>query len=176
MKERTRYRVSGAVFLIALAVIFLPMLFDGAGVPDEAIPPMPTPSAETVRTPAYDEIVPATDVVARVQALAAEVDEDGFEAQTQTRFGEPVLSAPESDTSVWAVQAGSFAQEDNARQFRQALREAGYEAFISARKDAGRVIYRVAVGPLLVRTDADDMAAAIASAFDVEPRVQAMRP
>jgi len=32
IKERSRYRLTGAVFIIALAVIFLPMLFDAEGL------------------------------------------------------------------------------------------------------------------------------------------------
>ena len=31
MQERTRYRVTGTLFLLSLAVILLPMLLDGAG-------------------------------------------------------------------------------------------------------------------------------------------------
>ncbi len=34
MEERFKYRLTGAVVALCLAIIFLPMLFDGAGVPD----------------------------------------------------------------------------------------------------------------------------------------------
>ena len=41
MKERQRDRLVGAMILASLAAIFLPMLFDGAGVERRPMPSMP---------------------------------------------------------------------------------------------------------------------------------------
>ena len=78
MNERNRYRVTGSIFLIALAVILLPMLFDGVGAPMQESPPMPPPQALAEPLPNFAELVPATDVVERVEALREEIDEQGF--------------------------------------------------------------------------------------------------
>jgi len=91
MQERTRYRVTGSLFLLALAVIFLPMLFDGRGEPVPAMPARPAPESPP-DLPDFEEIVPASDVVERAEALQAEVDEGGFSTSSGTRFGEPVLT------------------------------------------------------------------------------------
>lgn len=177
MNERTRYRISGSVFLLALAVIVLPMLFDGAGVSAPEIPPLPEAPQAQLGVSDYDEIVPVTDVAERVSALESELDVQGFDKQTQTLVGEPALLPPDAETRTWAVQAASFAHAENARQFRSDLRAAGYEAFIStAKDDAQEVVFRVAVGPLLDRADAEVLVRDIGAAFEIQPQIQEMQP
>ncbi len=176
MQERTRYRVTGSLFLLALAVIFLPMLFDGRSEPAPAMPVQRAPES-LPEIPDFEDIVPASDVVERAQALQAEVDEEGFSTSSGTRFGEPVLSLPDPYTTVWAVQAASFASLDNARNFREQLRAGGYEAFVSSVRTSGeQVMHRVAVGPYLDIADADAAVLDIADAYSVNPRVVELEP
>ncbi len=183
MEERTRYRVSGTIFLVALAVICLPMLFDGAGVEPPSIPVMPEAREQTIDLTPYDEVVPDTDVVASVSELAAEVDAHGFATDTRTRFGEPVLAVPDESTTLWAVQAASFAEFDNATGLRTRLRDDGYEAFIStlrtdtnAATSTPSLLYRVAVGPLLARSDAQRIRDEIARHFELDAQIMEMQP
>ena len=177
MNERTRYRVTGSVFLIAIAVIFLPMIFDGAGAPLREAPPVPQRITTAPALPDFDDVVPATDVVERVEALRDEVDEEGFSTQTGNKLGEPILLPFNEQTNIWAVQSASFASHDNAVAFRRQLRESGYEAFISSVQDddsdTGKM-HRVAVGPLLSRADAKQMQNDISRKFSVEPTLMEM--
>jgi DedD protein len=172
LKEQTRYRVTGSLFLLALAVIGLPMLFDGAGLPARELPPVTVdePLPEVTRLP--DE-PPQTDFIARVDELRREVDEDGFHRGTATRFGEPVLAPLSGDTSVWAVQVASFAEPDNAQDFRTRLREDGYEAFISTVRADGALRSRVAVGPLLNRQQAQSLQSELSARYQVEAQLMA---
>ncbi|MCR9258288.1 MAG: SPOR domain-containing protein [Pseudomonadaceae bacterium] len=183
MNERTRYRVTGSIFLIALAVICLPMIFDGAGT--AVSPPPPTPVVTVPRdTPAaqalaeFDDVVPVSDVVERVDALREEVDEAGFDTASDTRFGEPVLAQATEETRVWAIQAASFASKDNALAFQQRLRDAGYEAFTSTLRSArsGEELVRVAVGPLLNADEAKSIQTQIENRFNVEAVLVEMSP
>lgn len=180
MHERTRYRMSGSLFLLALAVIFIPMVFDGGGYPAETIPPIPPIPRSSEITATYDEVVPTTSVVEDVAELAAEVDEFGFSSETGEKFGEPILIPANSETEIWAVQAASFAKIGNARSLRQALRELGLEAFISTAvdpaDDKSPPRHRVAVGPLLERRDGVALVEQIRQAFDVEPQLVEMQP
>ena len=174
MNERNRYRLTGTLFLLALAVIGLPMVFDGAGTALSEPTPMPEP-IQIPALPNYEEMVPATDVVERVQELQAEVDDEGFSTQGGHLFGEPLLRRPTAQTQVWAVQVGSFAREENARKQRQDLRAAGYEAFISTlREDTDKRLYRVAVGPLLSQADAQAVQRTIGSTFKLQPTLMEM--
>ena len=157
MDEQTRYRVTGSLFLLAIAVILFPMLFDGAGLEPLEIEPLNVPK-EVPDVPSRETMAPASDFIARADALREAVDEEGFQADAGgTRMGEPVLSEPDETTRVWAVQVASFGEEANALKLRDRLRAADREAFISTVRQDEETLRRVAVGPLLDRAEADGL-------------------
>ena len=192
MQENIRYRTIGAIFLVSLGVIVLPMLLDSPtrhappeldhGVfeqgPEEnqSQNPVDGEASSVIGFPIYDEVVPASDVVEKVTQLRAKVDSKGFSTEAhRTLFGEPILTAVRSDSSVFAVQLATFVNLKNARAFREKLRAEGSAAFISSFLDIGRgankaekVRYRVAVGPLLSHTGADEMRDVLAKKYDVD--------
>ena len=206
MREETRYRVTGSIFLLALAVISLPMLLDGAGLPAKSLPDL-TMDDEPPEARRLSARAPESDFMARVEQLREQVDEDGFLTDSGTRFGEPVLTPTEAGsrgegsegserdagavqtdggvtraigrvgasegTGAWAVQVASFAQADNAEDFRARLRKDGYEAFISTAKSDDRVLSRVAVGPLLDRQRAETLRGELSARYDVQARLMA---
>jgi DedD protein len=156
--ERSRYRLTGAIFLVALAVILLPMLFDGAGVrrsaiaPVEQIEPDPTP----VTPPKLDD-----KALAEASAERERVDDEGFDADTGVRVAEPQLKSPEepqkAPVEAWAVQLASFGDATKATGLRDQLRKDGYSAILSVAKKGNAKITRVAVGPLVERAEADKL-------------------
>ncbi len=173
MDEQTRYRVTGSLFLLAVAVIVFPMLFDGAGLETLELEPLDipqdTPSIETL-----DDVAPASDVGERAAALAATIDQEGFQTdETGTRFGEPVLSRADATTSVWAVQVASFGEASNALKLRDELRGEGQEAFISTVRQGGEVLSRVAVGPFLDQAEAERLSDALSNDLALDTRVVA---
>ena len=176
MQEHVRYRVTGALFLLALGVIFVPMLFDGEGV---QVDPVHAPQVDhqaraevDAKLPAYAEVVPESNAPNKVAALRAEIDAEGFSTVDGTKFGEPRLHPVTQDTKLWAVQAGSFAKQDNAQQFRTTVRDLGYEAFISTAKDAaGRIRHRVAVGPLMAISDAQTVRDELGAKLEVTAQI-----
>jgi DedD protein len=153
--ERTRDRVMGGVFLVALAIIVLPMLFDGAGVESPAPPDLPTPpSAEAAPIAAMD---PAN--LANADALRKRIDSDGFDRSTATRVGDPVLSPSDRRQSgalppAWGVQMGSFTDRAKAVALRDRLRADGYQSVLTDVKGLTGVSTRVAIGPMVDRDDA----------------------
>ena len=154
LTDRTRYRLTGSIFLIAVAAVVLPILFDGAGVEPMHLEPLP-PADFTVKpdtTPAPD-LSPA---LAARSELEAEIDADGFDRRTGTRIGQARLLPDDEATGdlKWAVQVASFERHENAVARRDALLADGYEAFLSEAKRDGRVTTRVAIGPLVEREDA----------------------
>lgn len=171
MKEETRYRVTGSLFLLALAVIFLPMLFDGAGLPTVEIAPVEELPVSEAEAPEPAQAPP--DLVPQVEALRDQIDDAGFVAKTGTRLGEPVLSDVQTDTKTWAVQVASFADVGNAEVFRSRLREDGYEAFLSTARSGAEVRTRVAVGPLQSREQAAQLQGELSSRYRVTARLMA---
>ena len=93
-------------------------------------------------------------------------------------FGEPILTAVRSDSSVFAVQLATFVNLKNARAFREKLRAESSAAFISSFLDIGRgankaekVRDRVAVGPLLSHTDAEVLRDVLTKKYAVDALV-----
>ena len=175
MTELTRYRVTGAIFLASIAIIFLPMLFDGDGLkPTEAFNSEAFDLQQAVD--ALDFSVAGSDDTSEPpgskaaldarEVLRETIDEEGYLVDNNTRIGDPVLSIEDTSTLVWAVQVGSFDQYDNATALRERLLQDGYSAWLSNVRKAGRSRTRVAVGPILLRTDALSMEEELVDRYD----------
>lgn len=172
MDEQTRYRATGSLFLIALAVICLPMLLDGEGMAPTRIAPLSVPEV-VPNVASLNEIAPATDLPSRVAELETQVNPDGYYTDTGARVGEPVLTAPDQKTRIWAVQVASFKDPERARSLRNSLRQEGYEAFLSTVQQNDEVLNRVAVGPLLNESDAQQMREALTLIVEQPARIMA---
>ena len=173
MSEQTRYRITGGLFLLAIVIIFVPMLFDDDGVPSVELAPVDA-DYQPPAVQAFEEVVPETDLAARVQALREEADDQGFHRTTGTRIGEPVLSPPNDETSAWAIQLGSFTEADKATAFRDQLRADGHEAFTSMfKRREGVIMHRVAVGPFLSEERASSLATDLEDQYEETPKLMA---
>ena len=173
MREQTRYRLTGGLFLLAVAVILLPMLFDGDGIPGVLVEPVATDYVPPA-VQRFEEVAPASDFVERVAELRQEVDDQGFHLETGARIGEPVLSTPDERTEAWAVQLYSFARQESALELRDRLRGDDFEAFVSSyRPPDGNVLSRVAVGPVLDFTRAEQLRQELSGRYEVEARIMA---
>ena len=172
MEQKTRYRLTGTLFLLSAGYILI-MLLMGEPVSDsENIPELQVDVEKIPDIPSFDEVASESDVVEVIEELKSAVDEDGFSTENGTLFGQPVLVPLSSDSKVFSVQAASFKIVDNANNLRDKLRAAGYEAFISSVKNKeGAIIYRVAVGPLLDKKDAEQMRLSIDNEFSLEAQI-----
>ena len=204
MNEVTRYRVIGGVFLLAMAAIFLPMIFDAPGPSLSEISAGATSldtlpdadkdmSLDTVdprsdvdemiaelqqQQAALDQAFDDSDMHSQVQKMRDQVDTDGYWVDNGTRFGEPILAPIRADTTVFAVQLATFDEQSNARNLRQQVRQDGDEAFISQYKQRSlgseKIRYRVAVGPMLSHTLAKEKRTSYSEQYGVEAIVVAM--
>ena len=197
MNEVTRYRLIGTIFLLSLAAIFLPMIFDA-----------PAPSLQDVastsdlnNTQTFENVDPRAEVESLIAQMEQEqqamdqafadsklqekvdgiremVDADGYWVENGTRFGEPILLPIGDETEVFAVQLATFDEQVNARKMRERLLGDGEEAFISQYKQHGlsgeKIRYRVAVGPMLSHTLAKEKRTSYTQTYGVEAIVVAM--
>ena len=69
----------------------------------------------------------------------------------------PSARAAGADAFVYFVQAGAFTRNEDAEQQRARLALSGQSARITEREQSGRTVYRVRLGPLNVRADADGL-------------------
>jgi cell division septation protein DedD len=197
MNEVTRYRLIGTIFLLSLAVIFLPMIFDAPAASLQDI----ASTSDLNDTQTFESVDPRAEVESliaqmerdqqameqafadsklqeKVDGLRELVDADGYWVENGTRFGEPILLPIGDETEVFAVQLATFDEQVNARKMRERLLGDSEEAFISQYKQRGlggeKIRYRVAVGPMLSHTLAKKKRTSYTQTYGVEAIVVAM--
>ena len=155
MEERLKQRLVGAMVLVALAVIFVPMLLD--------VTPEPDPLDIEAHLPEDDEagfrsgIVPLDEPATPILDEAARMGEESI-AGGRSEAGEeaPVAAVPPPVDAadgggdappVWAVQVGSFSRRENAFVLQNRLLVEGHAAFTESAKGEEGEITRVLVGP-----------------------------
>ncbi len=145
MEERTRHRAVGAVVLLVVAVIVLPLALESSP-PDERPASEPAPADPSDASPD------------RIRITTIDGDEDewlspgprGKAAGSQGRPGDAAGpgSGTVSPAAGWAVQIGSFGDPGNAEGLRKQVASRGYRVFtqrVTTREGKPRV--RVLVGP-----------------------------
>lgn len=173
MNQGAKQRIVGTVVLLALALIFLPIIFDGQGsyeapvtsrIPDTpiiSILPEPVQSRPVIVNdtqpiePAIaatvnlvEEVVSEIEEAAVIEEAAAEVEI----TESQAIFSRevPVLS----DAGLpqgWSVRLGSFSDAENASNLLVRLQEAGYKAYTRDISSDQGSLTGVFVGPWLDR-------------------------
>jgi cell division protein FtsN len=132
-----------------------------AGTPTAPLPPAVAPPVAANRSlsdaPAVRGGPPGPPPIARDPAVilgdAAAPGAASAVAASRPASGPAVRSGP--DPFVYFVQAGAFAQTDDAEQQRAKLAMLGFEARLSEREQSGRPMYRVRVGPFDKRDEAE---------------------
>jgi len=190
-------RLLGAAVLIALAVILLPLVLDGSGsesrfrrveqlrveppriLDHKGQPEVAKPSVKPAPTPTNDPAKPVAKPVEQSKSVVPEkrVEEPAVPAAPATPDPETrpaqTLSDEVTNMVAWVVQAGSFADESNALALRDKLRTASFPAFISP--DAVNRVYRVKVGPITDRKQANKVQNQVESMFRVKTLVRQYR-
>ncbi|TVS08610.1 MAG: hypothetical protein EA417_22270 [Gammaproteobacteria bacterium] len=181
MTERVRNRLVGAIILLSLAVVVLPMLFDGAGIERRAVPDVPGERlradrpVEPAEDPRDDSSWAFLDEVEARRAAAPVSGQARHEAAFDTEAEDAEASAPGLDLAglprAWSVQLASFRDADNARALRQRLLADGFDAYLIEEGDGGQSLYRVAVGPRIDRTAADRLRTELAERYELDGMV-----
>jgi len=201
-----KQRLIGAAVLLALGVIFIPIILDGTGNPvlreipsipqtldavdprtlvvpsapqlqehlpqviQKATPPENTQPATTATTPATQTASSKPEGSAEAppespptkKPPAKKVPAKKPAARTQPPAKSEKLSSTALATaaspgklSAWTVQVGSFNTSDKALKLRSTLRKKGFKAYVEKIRKQKKTYYRVRVGPVLNRKDAD---------------------
>ena len=150
MDTTLKQRLIGGAVLVALAVIFLPMLVQGpapdSGVADVStrVPPTPGGEYETRELPlvpgAADPALPAP----ASEAAPAPAETTAQDAVAPAAAGKP---DPAEAAGQWAVTFGAYASARDADTVLSRLRQAGLEGFKEEAELNGRKAWRVRVGP-----------------------------
>lgn len=193
MERHLKERLVGAAILVAIAVIFIPMLLDesprredritGSNIParpdhefSSSIVPLEPPTAEpapadqvapSAKQPPEPATEPAPEQPAEPSVSPPEPMPTASEP-VQTAAADPGKSAGAVGLSAWVVQLGSFSSEDNAKSLSDKLRKAGYPAFVEPLTQDNKTVYRVRVGPELMKAEAEKLRTQIAQKLALE--------
>lgn len=190
LDRRLKQRMVGALVLLALAAVFLPMLFNRADQPRAVrveAPPMPlqieTPEPD-VPEPALAE-APAS--APAVEAAAVAVPEPVAPPPAAVPAAPPAVAPPVRSEPVaapasrldgdglplsWSVQLVSLSNAARAQELQQRLRQQGHNAYIRSVDGMQRVF----VGPLLDKSEAQRLAQEIGRQQRLSPIVVRFQP
>ena len=177
MEKALKERIVGAIVLVAVVVLVVPVFLDGPPSAGEIIServPLPGQSEQKIQTIVLDrdrdQPVPARELnAARQNAQQVQVTEPTPQEKiVSTAEPEPenkvVAQTAGSTTGMWAVQLGSFADKQNAEKLAAELRKQGFAAFLSQVSTSSGQLHRVRIGPQKDRDAADAMAARLLKA------------
>lgn len=176
MNQGAKQRIVGTVVLLALALIFLPIIFDGQGsyqapvssrIPATPIistlpepiqsRPVITGNVETVEVIEPDIAATVSLIEEAAEAVVASAAEDEPASEVEITESTAVFSreVPQlSDAGLpqgWVVRLGSFSDSENASNLVTRLQDAGYKAYSRDISSGQGALTGVFVGPWLDR-------------------------
>ncbi len=181
MDQRLKERITGTTVLVLLAVVLVPLVLDDSrvvetGITTTNIPEQPDEEFTTrlAPIPEQDDVVPAEEEAGDSPARVAAVDANPEQAEIAAE-PEPVADAAEAEVGTagltgWVVQVGSFSRK-NADSLNGKLRAEGYPSYVvdepvTARD--GSLLYRVRIGPEVLRSEALKLKAEIKKEMDLD--------
>ncbi len=163
-ENKVKQRIVGGVVLLALAVIFIPMVLDFRKDYDQVIngtniPPKPKDfrieTFELNETPQIKvpRLAPEDSVEEKLQQHPLVQQKRATDAAAPKVVAPKPVVAEKSRPSAkplgegWTVQVGSFGSEKNAQGLRNKIRQRGFSAFVDSVHVKGKLSHRVRVGP-----------------------------
>jgi len=150
LKKRARRRLVGAITLVLLVVVFLPMFLDSEPKPlnqDIAItiPPLTSSDSSSQPVTAAPAVVPPARTESTPPVRPMPAPEPAPKAETAKPEPKPVPQVASSQDYV--VQLGAFSNAANARALQRKLQENKFRAYTEVIKNSGGDRTRVRVGP-----------------------------
>jgi len=177
-----KVRLVGAIVLVSLAVIFIPMILDGREVTEQFvtnsnIPPKPDrefvskviPLVAEAPQPKPEPVAPVINPQQAAKiAMASDTKDKPVAAKTAVQEkAEPKLaSETRTGISAWAVQIGSFSSKKNAYTLRDKLRGKGFAAFVETLYEQDNPSFRVRVGPELKKELAEKLQKKVSKVYE----------
>ncbi len=196
-KAQLKQRLVGAIVLVGLGVIFIPMILspgsDEPIIAETNIPAKP----ERIEKLAQRELPKPAPVPAAPKSVPKWVDESlpqkkpttpnakGVQPQpdkapVSTSSSSQAKTTPEPAATkparAWVVQVASFSERNKALTLRDRLRKAQYPTFVESIAGKQGTHYRVRVGPVVKRNNAEQWKKTIAKKFKVKDALVMRHP
>ena len=180
MDRALKERIIGAAVLVVFAVLVVPVFLDGppegGDMVSERVPLPGQGAQDDSRTVVLErdrkEPVPAAaeqSAPERRQQTAEPTQSAAAEPRPEPKKPAPdpvpqAQPAESSPTGMWAVQLGSFGDQENAERLAADLRKQDFAAFLSQLSTDSGQLHRVRIGPQKDRESAEAMAAKLQKA------------
>lgn len=141
MDKTLQQRLLGAILLVALGVIFIPVLLDGSGFKSR--------QGRSIEMPPEPEFPPLSEITLKPAAPIRSSQKTVSDAPSKP---EPVVKSVgdlAQPVRAFALQVSTVTIKDNAYALRDKLRKNGYSAYVETRTRNGKTSYRVRIGPEL---------------------------
>ncbi len=190
MEERIKQRLVGASVLVALAVIFIPIILEG---PEEEFGPwgtkLPKPPGQELtgeikplKLPEHGASEPVQRIVLDTTRSSGRDKKEDDKVATRHKVaksagggkhkrGSGQASRPatvDKGLQAWVVQVASFHEQENAVRLRDRLQKMGYTTFVEQLSANPGSMFRVRVGPELKRSDAQSIRDRIAAEMKLD--------
>ncbi len=167
-----KQRLIGAVVLLALAVIFVPVLFDRNRLEpiDTQTRIPPEPSIESV---VVDPPTPPNAAELAPEPSVMFVPEEDDKADDKDR---PRGVTESDDVKSWVLQVASFRDKDHAQELTKSLLASGHSAFIRRSDYKNGPVHRVYIGPKLDKNALLELKAKVDDQYQVESMVLRFSP
>jgi DedD protein len=164
MDQNLRHRLTGAIILVSVAVIFIPVILEG---PDNEWAPLShsIPEAPQLDYKARLDVPQPIEEPAMVKHTVVPKPAEPAKTAAQAPKPVPVKRAQPAAESLsgWYVQVGSFSQELNAGGLIKRLELSGYETRLQKAATETGNAWRVMVGPSKTRDVAEKLRDRLAS-------------
>ncbi|WP_316364601.1 SPOR domain-containing protein [Candidatus Thiodiazotropha sp. CDECU1] len=183
LEERLKQRLLGGAVLVALVVIFVPMLIDEPierrTVSDHTIPVKPAQKKATPvkRVQPLNVAKPQPEKITKSESTGtkpAKLKEvKPPEAKLPEAKPKPVAknTSTRPSPTAWMIQVASLTNEKNAKKLVKELRKADLPAQMERVRLKGKQHYRIQVGPEVDHRLAEKMVAKIKKAFKLNPKL-----
>lgn len=154
MDKTLKQRLIGAILLVTLGVIFIPVLLDGSGFKSR--------NSRSIEMPPEPKFPPLSEI-----KLEPVVPTHLKQKSAPAPVKKPAPSKPKAKTKLkqpvnaFALQVSTVTIKDNAYALRDKLRKDGYAAYVEARTKNGKTSYRVRIGPELDKSRMEKMKATV---------------
>ena len=189
MRDVLKQRLVGALVIIALGVIFWPVVFVDVERPPmdrtSQVPELPARDQEPLDTPEpLSDVKPASvpGTIALHDSPPGAIDEDAEDLSAHVQQSDSVQAPvqPSLDESgipiAWVLQVITVSKRDKADELTAQLIDSGYKSYNRPLKRGGKTLYRVYVGPVFEKSRLEQARQAIDKQLGVKTIVARYMP
>lgn len=194
MNDGLKQRIIGALVLIALGIIFVPVIFDKERIvpvdrttlipPEPEIIAIPLPEPPKAPRPQLKEVQQPIDGEFDIEdeqsvesALAKnDVKPQALSEGSHAEKADKVAAWKDSTVSAWVMQIASYKDHERAEALRDTLKAQGYQAFVKTAKTSAGTRTRLFIGPTINKVQLQKAKEKIDRTYGVDAIISRYKP